>query len=83
MPCVELLDDCFGGCSERGETVTVAYSRPVIAAPDVEAAPATVRAAIREATGYEARFTRFPLMGLCPGCRADSSRTPEGRPHQA
>jgi hypothetical protein len=26
-----------------------------------------VRAAIRERLGYEARFTRFPLHGLCAG----------------
>ncbi len=27
-----------------------------------------VRAAIRAATGYEARFTHFPIVGLCPTC---------------
>ncbi len=27
-----------------------------------------VRAAIRAATGYEARFSHFPIVGLCPGC---------------
>ena len=43
----------------------------------LRALPATVlagvRAAIREATGYEARFTHFPIMGLCPACQAESS----------
>ncbi len=43
----------------------------------LRALPATVlagvRAAIREATGYQARFTHFPIMGLCPGCQAESS----------
>jgi Fur family transcriptional regulator, ferric uptake regulator len=27
-----------------------------------------VRAAVREAVGYEPRFSHFPLTGLCPGC---------------
>jgi Fur family ferric uptake transcriptional regulator len=27
-----------------------------------------VRAAVREQLGYEARFTHFPLHGLCAGC---------------
>jgi len=26
------------------------------------------RAAIRRTTGYEARFTHFPIAGLCPDC---------------
>ena len=30
---------------------------------------AGARAAIREATGYEARFTHFPVVGLCPACQ--------------
>lgn len=29
---------------------------------------AAVRDAVRAATGYEARFTHFPLVGLCPAC---------------
>lgn len=29
-----------------------------------------VRDAIRAATGYEARFTHFPIVGLCPACAA-------------
>jgi Fur family transcriptional regulator, ferric uptake regulator len=29
-----------------------------------------VRDAVREATGYEARFTHFPIVGLCPACAA-------------
>ena len=28
-----------------------------------------LRAALHERFGYEARFTRFPLMGLCGSCR--------------
>jgi Fur family ferric uptake transcriptional regulator len=28
-----------------------------------------VRAAIRDGFGYEARFTHFPIAGLCPDCR--------------
>lgn len=37
--------------------------------------PATltgVRDAIRVATGYEARFTHFPIVGLCPSCALDA-----------
>jgi Fur family ferric uptake transcriptional regulator len=30
------------------------------------------RAAIRAATGYEARFTHFPIVGLCPVCAAEA-----------
>lgn len=32
---------------------------------------AAVVAAVREATGFEARFSHFPLVGLCPACAAD------------
>lgn len=32
-----------------------------------------VRAAVRAACGYEARFSHFPIVGLCPGCAARSS----------
>jgi Fur family transcriptional regulator, ferric uptake regulator len=28
-----------------------------------------VREAVRAETGWEARFTHFPMGGLCPGCR--------------
>ena len=28
-----------------------------------------VRSAIRREFGYEARFTHFPIAGLCPDCR--------------
>lgn len=28
-----------------------------------------VRAAVREAVGYEPRFNHFPLTGLCPACK--------------
>ena len=36
-----------------------------------------VRAKVREQFGYEARFTHFPLVGLCPKCLAES----EGHAH--
>ncbi len=37
-----------------------------------------VRDSVREAFGYEARFTHFPIVGLCPAC---SGRSPsEARP---
>ncbi|HEV3229530.1 MAG TPA: transcriptional repressor [Solirubrobacteraceae bacterium] len=29
----------------------------------------TVRDLVRDAFGYEASFTHFPLVGLCPSCR--------------
>jgi Fur family ferric uptake transcriptional regulator len=29
------------------------------------------RLAVREATGYEARFAHFPVVGTCPSCAAD------------
>lgn len=29
-----------------------------------------VRAEVREAFGYEASFTHFPVVGLCPACKA-------------
>jgi Fur family ferric uptake transcriptional regulator len=31
---------------------------------------APVRALVREAFGYEARFGHFPIVGLCPACTA-------------
>lgn len=35
---------------------------------------APARDAIRAATGYEARFTHFPVVGLCPDCAPAASR---------
>ncbi len=35
------------------------------------------REAIRAATGYEARFTHFPIVGLCPQCAREGR---EGEP---
>ena len=32
----------------------------------------TVRAAVHEACGYTARFTHFPVVGLCPACESDA-----------
>jgi Fur family transcriptional regulator, ferric uptake regulator len=31
----------------------------------------TVRAAVKEATGFAARFDHFPLFGLCPDCQRE------------
>ena len=31
----------------------------------------TVRAAVLDASGYTARFTHFPVVGLCPACASD------------
>jgi hypothetical protein len=30
-----------------------------------------VRAAVLEASGYTARFTHFPVVGLCPDCAGE------------
>jgi Fe2+ or Zn2+ uptake regulation protein len=40
-----------------------------------------VRAAVRAAVGYEARFSHTPLAGLCPSCRAAGPVA--GRPRHA
>jgi Fur family ferric uptake transcriptional regulator len=41
-----------------------------------------VREAVRDAVGYEARFSHFPLAGLCPACRHDGDETAaEGDEH--
>ena len=39
---------------------------------------ALVREAVRQTTGWEARFTHFPLVGLCPSCSCAS----QGREHR-
>lgn len=39
-----------------------------------------VRAAVRAAFGWEARFSHFPLAGLCPTC---TTTTGPGAPHHA
>ncbi len=33
-----------------------------------------VRDAVREDTGWESRFTHFPISGLCPDCRSDAGQ---------
>jgi Fur family transcriptional regulator, ferric uptake regulator len=33
-----------------------------------------VRDALREAFGWEARFTHFPVVGTCPACAGDEER---------
>ena len=38
------------------------------AAPLQPAALDRVRAAVLDAIGYQARFTHFPIAGLCPAC---------------
>jgi Fur family transcriptional regulator, ferric uptake regulator len=32
-----------------------------------------VRRAVRECSGYEARFSHFPIVGICPRCAEDSA----------
>lgn len=38
-----------------------------------------VRAEIRRALGYRARFTHFPIVGLCGRCTAEPERDPAAR----
>jgi Fur family ferric uptake transcriptional regulator len=38
-----------------------------------------IRTRIRDRYGYEARFSHFPIVGLCPRCAAEG----RGRPRQA
>jgi Fur family ferric uptake transcriptional regulator len=33
-----------------------------------------VHAAVRAALGYEARFSHFPIVGICPTCAEDGDR---------
>jgi hypothetical protein len=33
-----------------------------------------VRAAVLDAVGYRARFTHFPLAGVCPECAREDRR---------
>jgi Fur family ferric uptake transcriptional regulator len=42
-----------------------------------------VRAVVREEFGYEARFTHFPIAGLCPSCAGGGLRAvgEEDEPH--
>jgi Fe2+ or Zn2+ uptake regulation protein len=39
---------------------------------------AGVRAAVRASLGYEPRFGRFPLVGLCRGCAAEEAHVRAG-----
>lgn len=44
------------------------HSVRTVASEDLDA----VRTRVREQFGFEARFTHFPLVGLCPDCIAES-----------
>ncbi len=37
----------------------------------------STRAEVRDATGYEARFSHFPIVGLCPRCTIEIDRGPD------
>ncbi len=50
----------------------------VTAAAPAELDP--VRAEIRGRFGYEARFTHFPITGICPACAGAATTTPHGPP---
>jgi Fur family ferric uptake transcriptional regulator len=40
-----------------------------------------VRALIQNELGYRARFTHFPIVGLCADCEASAARPPRHAPH--
>ena len=40
-----------------------------------------VRSAVLDAVGFRARFTHFPLAGLCPACSTESHRHEEAIAH--
>jgi Fur family ferric uptake transcriptional regulator len=61
------------GRAER-EYLTCERCGRVTAVDAVELDP--VRDLIRELTGYEARFTHFPIIGLCASCAAEHSTGP-------
>jgi len=42
------------------------------AAPLLPAALDRVREAVLDAIGYHARFTHFPIAGLCPACVSET-----------
>jgi Fur family ferric uptake transcriptional regulator len=39
---------------------------------------ADVHAAVRDGFGWEARFSHFPIVGLCPDCAGESADNAEG-----
>jgi Fur family ferric uptake transcriptional regulator len=65
------------GRSER-EYLTCERCGRVTAVDAAELDP--VRRVIRELSGYEARFTHFPIVGLCASCAAEPS-PPRGHGH--
>ena len=38
----------------------------------------SIRRSIRQRFGYEARFTHFPILGLCESCSAELAETSAG-----
>jgi Fur family ferric uptake transcriptional regulator len=38
-----------------------------------------IRDRVRDRFGYEARFTHFPIVGLCPDCAATAAQSPPAR----
>jgi Fe2+ or Zn2+ uptake regulation protein len=50
-------------------------SRHVVLAPERLRA---ARETIRRETGFEVRFTHFPLVGICPDCAESASEQPLG-----
>ncbi len=57
----------LAGSGRDGWAACEACGRHVALAP---AAIERVRAAVREACGFEARFSHFPVVGRCPECAA-------------
>lgn len=42
---------------------------------------ASIRAEIRSASGFEAHFSHFPILGLCAGCTGEPSAHPRSHEH--
>lgn len=60
----------LAGQSEREYLVCERCGRVAAVAP---AALARARDEVRAATGFEARFAHFPIVGLCPECSGEPS----------
>jgi Fur family ferric uptake transcriptional regulator len=62
---VDRHDRAYAACERCGRRVEVDAS-----------VLARVRAAVRDACGYEAAFAHFAIVGLCPACAERDNRSP-------
>jgi Fe2+ or Zn2+ uptake regulation protein len=67
----------LAGLAKREYVVCEACDRVRVLEPDELD---DVRAGIRNLTGYEARFSHFPIVGLCPDCAVSAERRPHAHP---